>query len=701
MIKYIVGLFLFLSSILYAQKKEINKVKDSIHGIDEIVVTAQYSKQSIKKSVFDVTVINSQTIEQNAATNLADLLNQNLNISIRPSNGTAKSQVSLFGLDGQYFKVLIDGIPMVSEDGFGNNIDLTQINLDHVKQIEIVEGSMGVSYGANAVSGVINIITKTSIQKKWAINFAVQEETVGDEYEWWAKGRHIQDVEIAHKISNKLYASVNFNRNHFRGFQGEREGIYYIGTDGKRGLEWLPKEQINTGTVLKWKKNNLSLSYKFRFLKELLNDYNHTVESEINPDLPVYDRFANDRDYRTKRYSNELILNTKIKNQVNLHTALAYKKQKKEYRDYLIDLYSRETDYNDYNDFLSRDVIFAKATASNFFNNDRYNFQIGTEYNNVKGFGSAIANNLNQVDQKNTLANTDVFFSSEYKVNDKLSFRPGMRYSFQTEFDNQASYSIGSKYLFKNNLEWRASFSSGFVYPQYDQLFTVYIAQSHDIFGNENLVPEKSISVNTYFKKQTFLKNKVRLTNKLKLRYLDVMDKISLAIVENPDKLTYQYTNISSYKSFSLTSENNIRFKNFNISLGATIQGISEEFRGQTEVNNDYLFTTQANANITYKIPKINTSLNFIYKYNGKQNRINTDFEKETTKGYSWSDISIKKGFYDKRIEMTVGARNLFDITNLESITGNSSGVVHGSTNNIPLGYGRSYFLKFKYNLDI
>ena len=48
--------------------------------------------------------------------------------------------------------------------GLGNNTDLTQLNLDDVQQIEIVEGSMGVEYGANAVSGIINIITKERIE---------------------------------------------------------------------------------------------------------------------------------------------------------------------------------------------------------------------------------------------------------------------------------------------------------------------------------------------------------------------------------------------------------------------------------------------------------------------------------------------------------------------------------------------------------
>ena len=253
------SILLFLMTlhiVVFAQYSKKQNL-DSIQKIDEVVITGQYSKQSVKKSVFDVTVINAATIENNAANNLADILNQNLNIQIIPNASEGKSTISLFGLDGQYFKILQDGIPMVSEDGFGNNIDLTQINLDNVKQIEIVEGSMGVAYGANAVSGVINIITKTGSKDDWNISTSVQEETAGNEYEWWNKGRHIQDFQIAHNITDKLYVSANIGRDHFTGYLNKRGGKNYFlvdnndGVEDERGYEWLPKEQLSTRGILR------------------------------------------------------------------------------------------------------------------------------------------------------------------------------------------------------------------------------------------------------------------------------------------------------------------------------------------------------------------------------------------------------------------------------------------------------------------
>ena len=106
-------------------------------SLEDVVVTAQISAQSIKKSVFNVRVISEEEIKLHAANNVADLLNQYLNITIKPSGKSGKSTASLFGLDGQYFKILIDNIPVVSDSGFGNDVDLTRLNLDYILKIEI------------------------------------------------------------------------------------------------------------------------------------------------------------------------------------------------------------------------------------------------------------------------------------------------------------------------------------------------------------------------------------------------------------------------------------------------------------------------------------------------------------------------------------------------------------------------------------
>ena len=136
--------------------------KDSLQfsKIDEVVITGQYKQQSINKSIYKVEVIDAQQVKNMAATTASEVLSQNLNILIEPNSGSGDSNAKIMGLGGAYTKVLIDNIPVVSDQGMGNQVDLSKINVNNIERIEIVKGAMGVEYGNNAVAGVINIITK-------------------------------------------------------------------------------------------------------------------------------------------------------------------------------------------------------------------------------------------------------------------------------------------------------------------------------------------------------------------------------------------------------------------------------------------------------------------------------------------------------------------------------------------------------------
>ena len=75
-------------------------------------------------------------------------------------------------------KIMVDGIPIIGRlDG---NIDLGQINLDNIERVEIIEGPMSVSYGSDALGGVINLITKKSQVKTYNLLLSQQFETKGE-----------------------------------------------------------------------------------------------------------------------------------------------------------------------------------------------------------------------------------------------------------------------------------------------------------------------------------------------------------------------------------------------------------------------------------------------------------------------------------------------------------------------------------------
>jgi len=72
------------------------------------------------------------------------------------------TQARINGLGGQYTQILIDSRPVVS--ALGGSYELEQIPADMIDRVEIIRGGGSALFGASAVGGTINIITKESMR---------------------------------------------------------------------------------------------------------------------------------------------------------------------------------------------------------------------------------------------------------------------------------------------------------------------------------------------------------------------------------------------------------------------------------------------------------------------------------------------------------------------------------------------------------
>lgn len=697
---------LFLSACVFSQEVLIDSTRTE--ELNEVVITGQYNRQSIKKSVHNVIVIDREQIDNQAANNLADLLNFNLNLNIIPDAQTGKSQISFFGLDAKYFNILIDNIPLVGDNGLGNNIDLTQVNLDEIERIEIVEGSMGVEYGANAVSGIINIITKKAIDTNWQIQASIQEETVGGEYAWFDEGRHIQSVNVAHNINEKWFAKVGFNRNDFAGYFGDKQGKDYYQNDGLRGYEWLPKVQLNTNALLNYKSELFQLDYRFDYFNEVLNYYDESVRPNIDIGSQTSNPSATDKIYTTNRFVNNLNIYGRFKTGANYKASFSYQQQERDINKFnyyiLTEEKSNETDET----YQSTKVFFSNGSINNLVKNDRFNFQFGYETRFIKGFDNQASGDYTQFDKTQSQTNLATYASTEYKFTDKLIVRPGLRYEYNSQFYSKFLGSLSARYLFVHGIELRANIGSSYRTPSFEELYYYFVDSNHDVRGNENLNPENGYTVFLNLKKNSWFDNFTML-NQLKLSYLSLEDKIDLAIV-NTLPLQYQYINIDSYKLWGLTSENTIKTDRWSLNLGATLQGISRGMNDEVNVDDEFLYAFQINTSSTYHIKKWDTYITLLYKYNGEQENYvatgtdsegNSTFSIETIDDYSWLDASVKKSFLADKFLLTIGGRNLLNITSVDIRNSTSNGGTHsGGNNNLLLGYGRSFYIKLLYNLN-
>lgn len=126
--------------------------------IAPIVVSATRTEISRSALPVAVSVITAAELQLRGITTVAEAL-RDLTSAYVAQSGSQGSQTSLFlrGGESKYVKVLVDGVPANDPGGF---YDFGSLTTDNVERIEIVRGPVSVIHGADAVTGVVHVITK-------------------------------------------------------------------------------------------------------------------------------------------------------------------------------------------------------------------------------------------------------------------------------------------------------------------------------------------------------------------------------------------------------------------------------------------------------------------------------------------------------------------------------------------------------------
>ena len=135
-----------------AAEEEVNK-------LGEVVVTAARTAQTVDETLAPVTVISREQIERSQAISVTELLTQAPGVQIAYTGGVgSKTGVYLRGTKTQQTLILVDGHRM--NGAYAGEAPLQYLDPDQIERIEIVRGPRSTLYGADAVGGVINIITR-------------------------------------------------------------------------------------------------------------------------------------------------------------------------------------------------------------------------------------------------------------------------------------------------------------------------------------------------------------------------------------------------------------------------------------------------------------------------------------------------------------------------------------------------------------
>lgn len=136
-------------------------------GQSDIVVTGSRVARTGFDNPTPTTVIGTEQIERTGLNDIGDILLQSPQISVGlgASNDTFQRDIgatfiNLRGLGTNRTLVLVDGRRRVSGSREGSQVDVSSIPAAMVERVEIITGGASAVYGADAVSGVVNIILK-------------------------------------------------------------------------------------------------------------------------------------------------------------------------------------------------------------------------------------------------------------------------------------------------------------------------------------------------------------------------------------------------------------------------------------------------------------------------------------------------------------------------------------------------------------
>ncbi len=170
------------ASVVSAQESAIAVPDGS--DIEHVVVSATGFEQKLTEAPASISVITQEDLQARQFITLLDAVQFQEGIDIGTTRDkTGQGSVSMRGLTGEYTLLLIDGVRMnnhgdIYPNNFGGNAFGHVPPMEAIERIEVIRGPASTLYGADALGGVINIITKKR-SEEWggSINFGRSIQT--------------------------------------------------------------------------------------------------------------------------------------------------------------------------------------------------------------------------------------------------------------------------------------------------------------------------------------------------------------------------------------------------------------------------------------------------------------------------------------------------------------------------------------------
>ena len=128
-------------------------------SLDGLVITASPNPRSANAVASHVTILSGDELQARGSRTLGEALREVAGVHVaRNGSFGAVTSVFLRGGESDYTLVLIDGVQV---NLAGGGFDFASLSIANIERVEIVRGPASALYGSDAVTGVINVVTRT------------------------------------------------------------------------------------------------------------------------------------------------------------------------------------------------------------------------------------------------------------------------------------------------------------------------------------------------------------------------------------------------------------------------------------------------------------------------------------------------------------------------------------------------------------
>ncbi len=251
-------------------RMEIPSLAEDVALLEQVVVVGKTAIQEVRETPFNVVALDAKS-HYNSTLDLAHLLDKASGVKIREAGGVGSDvNISLNGFTGRHVKIFMDGVPL---QGQGSAFQLNNIPVSIAERIEIYKGVVPIEFGADAIGGVINIVTNRTTNT-----------FVDASYSYGSFNTHRTNVVVGHTTKKGFSFQVNAYQN-FSDNSYKIKARLFDGFSFEKEEKWFKRFHDgyhNEGIVSKIGVVNKSWADRLFFGLTLSQDYNEIQTSPTN-----------------------------------------------------------------------------------------------------------------------------------------------------------------------------------------------------------------------------------------------------------------------------------------------------------------------------------------------------------------------------------------------------------------------------------